>query len=77
MQSGELFVVGKDHVTIHLHGNPQKVVVQFKDEHHITPCNPNDFDELEWEVERHLFGYVLRIKWQVTDVREIKWEVDY
>lgn len=78
MQSGELIVTGKDHVTIKLHGNPSKVVVKFKDDCVLVPCNPVILDSLQWDINRsftHHGGYDLHIKWNVSDVREIEWAV--
>ena len=83
MQSGEIIVTGKDEAVINLKGKPSKVIVHFKDHSHVVPCNHHHHDELEWEVQRykrhhqHLSGYVLVIKWDVTNVREIKWSASY
>jgi hypothetical protein len=80
MQSGELFVTGKDEAIIALNGFPRKVRVDFKGEPVVTPCNPHHHDKLEWEVHRshhHHGGFILIIKWEVTGVREIEWTAWY
>lgn len=78
MQSGELTVTGHDHATIHLRGFPSKVDVHFKDHLIPIPCNPHHHDELESSVHRSNTtheGYVLKISWHVTGVREVVWRV--
>lgn len=80
MQSGELIVIGKDKAVIHLHNCPSRVVVLFKDECVIAPCNPHHHDSLEWEVfhpHSHHHPSTLVIKWHVSGVREINWRVYY
>lgn len=81
MQSGELFVTGKDKVVISLKKFPSKVSVHFKDEPHVVPCNHHHHDELKWEVHashhHYKSGFILVIEWNVTNVREIKWEASY
>lgn len=82
MQSGELFVTGKDKAVILLKKHPDKVIVHFDKHEHIVPCNHHHHDELEWEVHvkhEHPFKtkFVLVIKWNVTNVREVKWTVYY
>jgi len=84
-ESGEFVVVGADHVDIPLIDFPHRVEVAFKHKpHHPHPCDPHHHhhhnDELEWEVHRNFQGhhtYVLKIKWQVYDVREIFWVAYY
>lgn len=77
MQSGELIVTGKEEVEIPLRNFPSYVKVTFKDHCIVVPCNPQNFDELEWEVIKHCHKdhYKLHIKWNVTGVREIVWTV--
>lgn len=86
MQSGELFVIGKDKAVIHLRDFPSHLVVSFKDECEIIPCNPHHYDSLEWEVclphhhhhtHHSTHHFTLVIKWQVTGVREIHWAAYY
>ena len=80
MQSGELFVTGKDSVIIVLKKLPHKVEVCFVDEPEVVPCNHHHHDKLEWQVHsnnHHHSGFVLVIKCNVTNVREIKWRVYY
>lgn len=77
MQSGEIIVTGNDEVEIPLRTFPSYVKVAFKDHCVVVPCNPQNFDELEWEATKHHHKdhYVLNIKWNVTGVREIVWTV--
>lgn len=80
MQSGELFVTGKDSAQVLLLGFPSKVKVDFVGHTTVIPCNPHHYDQLEWDVQRshaHHGGFTLVIKWVVTGVREIKWTVWY
>jgi len=80
MQSGELLVTGKDTAHIPLHKFPSEVKVHFKGHEEVVPCNPHHSDTLEWEVHHSNTvpgGYVLLIKWSVTNVREIVWHVYY
>lgn len=80
MQSGELIVTGKDQVVIPLNGFPSQVVVDFKDECDVVPCNPHHNDQLEWEVSHSNTippQVILIINWDVTGVREIKWTAYY
>jgi len=80
MQSGELIVTGKDRAYIELHGFPSEVKVYFKDCEEVVPCNHHHHDELEWEVHAsnvRLNGFVLVIRWSVTNVREVAWQASY
>jgi hypothetical protein len=78
---GELIVVGKDQVHIALdplnHKRIKHVVVKFKDECEIVPCNPKHFDELSFEVEKIHHKTKLIISWNVSNVRTIEWFVHY
>lgn len=76
MQSGELIVTGTDQISINLNGMPAEVKVRFKDEEQIVPCNPHHLDFLEFEIQS-VVGFILLIKWNVTNIREIKWHVAY
>lgn len=80
MQSGELTVTGKDRAIIPLHHFPSEVKVRFADHEEKVPCNHHHHDELEWEIHASnvvVGGYVLVIRWSVTNVREIVWHVAY
>ena len=79
MQSGELVVVGQDHIKISLDAVPSATHAHFKDEENIVPCNVHHADTLEWEVEisPHTNAISLLIKWNVSGKREIKWQADY
>lgn len=81
MQSGELIVVGHNSIDIPLKGMPSKVHVKFKDERReVVPCDPGDVDWVESEVHTSntvLSGFVLRIEWSVSSVREILWHAYY
>jgi hypothetical protein len=77
MQSGELIVTGKNSIHIPINKFPSEVKCRFKDEFATIPCNPDDADRLEYEVLVNNTTFTLHIKWKVTGVREIKWEVAY
>lgn len=80
MQSGELFVVGKDKIVINLHRFPSEVKVHFKGHDEIVPCNPHHSDTLEWEVHSTIHsssGFALVIKWSVSSLREVVWQASY
>ena len=88
MHSGELIVVGRDQVDIPLHRLPSEVHVRFKEEHelhhrhrhHHVPCDPGSVDSFECDVHYSNLvfgGFVLRINWSVSSVREIVWHVSY
>jgi hypothetical protein len=77
-EQGELVVIGKDAVEIQLNRRPREVRVEFKDEQKIVPCDPQDFDALEFYwFQRRSGHYFLIVKWSVSAVREIVWEVRY
>jgi len=77
-EQGELVVIGKDAVEIQLKRRPREVRVEFKDECKIVPCDPQDFDALEYYNFQRKNGYhFLVIKWSVSSSREIVWEVRY
>jgi len=80
MQSGELIVSGKNSLHIPLERVPAEVKCYFKDEFEVVPCNPHQVDELEYEVHTSntlRSGFVLIIKWNVSGVREINWQVSF
>lgn len=81
MQSGELIVTGKDEAKIKLERCPSKIKVHFIGAPLVIPCNQPHTDSVQWELQRnfhkHHGGYILVIKWHVSDVREIKWTVLY
>lgn len=79
-KAGELSVTGENKIDIKLHHTPPcEVYVSFKGHHHHhhIPCNPNQYDELEWEIHYKHHHYVLVIKWNVSDTREITWAVRF
>jgi len=82
IQSGELIVTSKDAVEFKLgHYRPDEVIVEFKEECIVVPCNPKHHDDLRWEVihrhcnEHHREEFYLVIYWHVSDVRVIEWVV--
>jgi len=80
MQRGELTVTGQDFAIIKLTGFPSKVDCFFKDQAVLVPCNPHHYDEVECEVHvsnTSLSGYVLKVMWTVTGVREVVFRVYY
>jgi hypothetical protein len=77
MQQGELIVTGKDQAVIPLNSFPSEVKAHFIDELELVPCNPHNFDTLEYEVTSTSQGVFLVINWSVTGVREIKWHASY
>lgn len=78
-QAGELIVIGRNKADITLqHRQPREVFVKFKNNHgHAVPCNPHQYDDLEWELHYKHGHYVLVIKWEVSDSRDIVWTVRY
>ena len=87
-QNGELMVTADGEILIPLRSKPVHIRLEFKDCQHIVPCNPNHFDELEWEVishdghhgghdHKHEPKFSLHIKWNVSDVRDVVWIVCY
>lgn len=81
MQKGELLVVGKNHISIPIHRFPSDVKVHFVEvEEEPVPCNPGDVDYVEYEIHSSLTvssGFVLHIKWKVSSLRMIKYQVSY
>jgi hypothetical protein len=92
MQSGNLTVTGNNSVRIPLLGRPREVFCHFRHEHEPVPCNPHHQDHLEYKIEsvdedlhihiridhhHHDRQFVLVIKWNVVDVREIEWLIVY
>jgi hypothetical protein len=90
MRSGELIVTGEDCIELKLKSHPVKVIVAFKDDCKIVPCNPQHSDELNWDLEadphhRHPVSgkkhthkhtpFILNISWRVSGVRTIFWAV--
>ncbi len=73
MQSGELIVTGKDTVDIRLKHQPNETSVHFEDVCEAIPCDPRDFDFLEYELHYIHHHFVLRITWDVSRVRTIHW----
>lgn len=82
-EGGVLVVTGQDEVKIPIMDFPHRVEVLFKKKHGPPPCNPHHHhhDRLEWEVHRNYQfckrTYNLIIRWNVQDIREIIWMVQY
>lgn len=79
-QAGELIVTGHNKAEMTLrHHQPEEVFVRFKEHHHhhTIPCNPQQYDDLEWELHYRHSHYILVIKWNVSDTRDIVWAVRY
>jgi hypothetical protein len=83
MHSGEIIVIGENHIDIPIHRYPCEAMVYFKEHlhhHHHVPCDPGGDDMLWCELHAsnlHLSGFVLRIFWSVSRVREIVWRIYY
>jgi len=80
MQKGELVIVGKNTINIPLDSLPRHYKAYFKNECEIVPCNPQDVDFIECDVHASNTtrgGYVLVIKWSVSGVRDVVYEVSY
>lgn len=83
-EGGVLVVTGHDEIKIPLKEFPHRVDIVFKKKHSPPPCDPHHHhhpDRLEWEVHRsYVFckrTYHLIIEWDVRDIREIIWNVQY
>lgn len=82
-ETGELIVSQRGEVEISLRDLPHRVEVFFKPKHEPPTCEHGHHhhheDHLEWEIHHrhHEHAYVLEIKWNVHDVREIIWSVSY
>lgn len=91
-QNGELMVTGEGEIDIELKSLPKRIKLHFKESCTLVPCNPNHFDELEWEITSdcndgghehchkhhdHKAQFVLHVKWNVSDVKDITWKVSY
>jgi hypothetical protein len=92
MFDGELLVTRKGEIEIVLRKHPSSVRVFFDDECVIVPCNPHHHDHFHWHVKNlhqnhshdhrhdhcnHEDKFVLIIKWDVKNMRVIKWVVRY
>lgn len=78
MQQGELIVTGTNSIEIPLHRFPSEVRAHFKDNGpEPVPCDPGDVDTLEYEVQNTGGKFILIVRWSVSSVREIKWNVSY
>ena len=81
MQKGELIVTGSNSLSIPLNGMPSEVRAYFKDEFEVLPCNPQDVDFLEYQVQNSSLTipstFVWVISWSVSGVREIVWHAAY
>ena len=76
-QSGELVVVGTDTIDIKLFGNPKRVRFEFEDDIDLVPCEPRDYDQLNYYVHQEVDGHYLLISWDVSDSRELIWEASF
>lgn len=77
IMSGEILVIGKDKLKLDLkHGRPDTVLVEFKNQPNVVPCNPQ-LDELEWDLHQEDGGFILIIKWDVSSARTIIWAVNF
>lgn len=80
MQKGELVITGSNSIRIPLDGRPRHFNVYFKHESEIVPCNPQDVDYIECDTHASnttRSGFVLVIKWSVSGVREVVYEVSF
>ncbi len=82
--TGELYVTGKDCLSVKLKASPKEVIVFFKDECVEVPCNPGQCDSVEWVLqkdhehgEHHHHHYKLNITWDVSSARSVCWAVRY
>ena len=72
MITGNLIVMGTNQVQVELGSKPIRLEVSFSDSGDIiVPCNPHYSDKLDWTISNG----ILTINWQVSGVREIKWNV--
>lgn len=75
--SGQILVSGKNKLEIDLkYGKPDAVIVEFKHKHTDIPCDPH-CDVLEWALHEKHHGFVLEIRWHVSNAREIIWGVNF
>jgi len=74
--SGELFVSGKDSITLHLKKCPCDIRLFFKDECVMTPCSPKQMDSFNWELTND-GCWQLKISWEVSGARVLVWNVCY
>lgn len=81
MQGGELSVVDVGLVSLQLQSHPSKVDVYFNSEPQLIPCNPSNYEFLNFSIVLIPVGSVnefhLEISWKVNGFRSIKWEVFY
>lgn len=81
-EGGTFTVTGSDMTVFKLPGDerPENVDVDFDESCPVLVCNPHQVDELEWEIvaaaHHHQHKYELKIKWQVSGVRKIRWSVN-
>lgn len=72
MQSGQLIVTNLGEAKIQLNGVPVQMNVTFTDGGEIfIPCDPHLNDKLDWVINKD----ILTIKWNVSGIREIKWNI--
>jgi hypothetical protein len=76
IQFGEFCTTGKGKLDVDLLCPPKRIKVEFKDSPNQVPCNPHH-DRLSWDIVKTPGKLILVIKWNVSDIREIKWMVFY
>ena len=72
LQAGELVVTGKNSIVFNLEKRPISVHVYFSDNCVLIPCNYS-IDWLSFSIKKDN----LKIKWNVSGVRTIKWLIHY
>ncbi len=76
-QEGVLTVVGSDCVELPLNGMPKDFAVSFIDETENASCDPHQ-DTLDFKIKTDCdCKYYLKIKWNVSNVRNVFWHVEY
>ena len=77
-EAGELTVIGKNSFEIALKQRPRSIKVEFADDCIVIPCDPKDFDSLEFYTFQRKDGInYLFIGWKVSGTRDIEWKVQY
>jgi hypothetical protein len=78
MQSGQLLVVLKGSASISLKSYPAALVVEFIDVPEPVPCNPGNFDSVQYQADVSANGtVVLTITWAVSVLRSLVWTAYY
>jgi hypothetical protein len=75
---GDITVSGKSEIGIQLppYVKPDMVLVEFCENGGYASCNPVS-DRLTWDIRVTHHHYLLTIRWNVSDARQIKWEIKY